>query len=154
MDFRGEHHGVIQVIDGCIRMGLGYLQPGAFTYKLQYLMGSAQSPQPALLPVRAADLTDAFQIKAGPERLPLKDFVLQETTRDALNFFIRLPSRGIYFLTIYAQVCLTFMSHFNTLERDQLCIQMFRRKLQINENLSEPRTLQMVLYFPKLVYYN
>lgn len=109
MDFRGEHHGVVQVLDGCIRMTLGFWRPGAFTYKLQHLVGSARSAQPALLPVRSSELTDSFEMTihgtAGEqERLLLKDFVLQETTEDALNFFIRLPTRGTFFLTIYAQV--------------------------------------------------
>uniref|UniRef100_A0A158QIP8 TGc domain-containing protein n=1 Tax=Rodentolepis nana TaxID=102285 RepID=A0A158QIP8_RODNA len=108
MDFRGEHHGVVQVLDGCIRMTLGFWRPGAFTYKLQHLVGSARSAQPALLPVRSSDLTNSFEmtipgIAGGQEQLPLKDFVLQETTDDALNFFIRLPARGAFFLTIYAQ---------------------------------------------------
>ncbi|KAL5964340.1 Hillarin [Taenia solium] len=102
MDFREEHHGMIQVVDGCIRMSLGFWRPGAFTYKLQHLLGSARASQPALVPVRAADLVDVLQT-SGRERLLLKDFVLQETAQDALNFFIRLPSRGAYFLTIYAQ---------------------------------------------------
>ncbi|VDM27309.1 unnamed protein product [Hydatigera taeniaeformis] len=102
MDFREEHHGVIQVVDGCIRMSLGFWRPGAFTYKLQHLLGSARVSQPALVPVRAAGLIDVFQTSER-ERLLLKDFVLQETTQDALNFFIRLPSRGAYFLTVYAQ---------------------------------------------------
>ncbi|VUZ48628.1 unnamed protein product [Hymenolepis diminuta] len=108
MDFRGEHHGVVQVLDGCIRMTLGFWRPGAFTYKLQHLVGSARSAQPALLPVRSSELTDSFEMTihdtAGEqERLLLKDFVLQETTEDALNFFVRLPTRGTFFLTIYAQ---------------------------------------------------
>lgn len=113
MDFRGEHHGVVQVLDGCIRMTLGFWRPGAFTYKLQYLVGSSRAPHPDLLPVRSSDLTDTFQMavsgtSGGEEQLPLKDFVLQETAEDALNFFIRLPSRGTFFLTIYAQVRLLF----------------------------------------------
>ncbi|CDS40089.1 Transglutaminase [Echinococcus multilocularis] len=102
MDFREEHHGVIQVVDGCIRVSLGFWRPGAFTYKLQHLIGSARASQPDLVPVRAADLTDVYYT-SGREKLLLKDFVLQETIQDALNFFIRLPSRGAYFLTIYAQ---------------------------------------------------
>ncbi|VDD81628.1 unnamed protein product [Mesocestoides corti] len=101
MDFRGEHHGVVQVVDGCIRMTLGFWKPGAFTYKVQHLLGSAKDPQPSLLPARSLDLTDALLV--GHESMPLKDFVLQETTQDTLNFFFRLPSRGVYFLTIYAQ---------------------------------------------------
>lgn len=94
---------MIQVVDGCIRMSLGFWRPGAFTYKLQHLLGSARASQPALVPVRAADLIDFLQT-SGRERLLLKDFVLQEATQNALNFFIRLPLRGTYFLTVYAQV--------------------------------------------------
>ncbi len=106
MDFRGEHHGVVQATDGCIRMTLGFWKPGAFTYKLQHLLGSANDPQPALLPARPVDLVDT--VLMGPEKLPLKDFVLQETAPDALNFFFRLPTRGVFYLTIYAQVSRSF----------------------------------------------
>lgn len=102
MDFRGEHHGVVQAVDGCIRMTLGFWKPGAFTYKLQHLLGSANDPQPALLAARSTDLVDSFLV--GHEKTPLKDFVLQETTPDALNFFFRLPTRGVFYLTIYALV--------------------------------------------------
>lgn len=102
MDFKEEHHGVVPASGGSIKMTLGFWRPGAFTYKLQHLLGSATEPQLALIPASPMDLVD---ILPGSD-LNFNSFVLQETMTDSLNFFFRLPLRGVYYLTIYAQVLL------------------------------------------------
>ncbi|CAL8095195.1 unnamed protein product [Calicophoron daubneyi] len=99
IDFLDQHHGVVYTRDGRLRMTLGFWRPGGFTYKLQYLITSAGRSQPESIVANPSDLRD---------RLPnisedLRSFLLQETTRDRLNFYFRLPASGVYYLTIYAQ---------------------------------------------------
>ncbi|BHF57666.1 hypothetical protein SprV_0100060900 [Sparganum proliferum] len=99
MDFRQEHFGVVYTTVGCLRMTFGFWKPGCFTYKLQHLLGSANDPKPESLPARPTDLTETLP----NSNVELKSFVLQESTVDSLNYYFRLPSRGVFYLTIYAQ---------------------------------------------------
>lgn len=100
IDFLQQHHGVVRTQDGCLRMTLGFWRPGGFTYKLQYLVTSYNNPDLDSLTAYPSELTD----QVPNLNVDLKCFVLQETTKDRLNFFFRLPASGIYYLTIYAQV--------------------------------------------------
>ncbi|KAA0187900.1 hypothetical protein FBUS_02330 [Fasciolopsis buskii] len=99
IDFLEQHHGVVHTRDGRLRMTLGFWRPGGFTYKLQYLITSAGHPNPESLMANPADLRDQIP----KTDIELKSFLLQETTRDRLNFYFRLPASGVYYLTIYAQ---------------------------------------------------
>lgn len=99
IDFLQQHHGVVRTQDGCLRMTLGFWRPGGFTYKLQYLVTSYNNPDLDPLTAYPSELTD----RVPNLNVDLKCFVLQETTKDRLNFFFRLPASGIYYLTIYAQ---------------------------------------------------
>uniref|UniRef100_A0A183B9N7 TGc domain-containing protein n=1 Tax=Echinostoma caproni TaxID=27848 RepID=A0A183B9N7_9TREM len=51
--------------------------------------------------------------------MELKSFLLQETTKDRLNFYFRLPASGVYYLTIYAQLVENI-----TIEFSHACIQI------------------------------
>ncbi|CAH8583625.1 unnamed protein product [Heterobilharzia americana] len=99
IDFLEQHHGVVRTQDGCLRMTLGFWRPGGFTYKLQYLANSYNHSDPDSLIAYPNELRD----QVPNLNIDLKCFVLQETTKDHLNFFFRLPASGIYYLTIYAQ---------------------------------------------------
>ncbi|KAF7261959.1 Kyphoscoliosis peptidase [Paragonimus skrjabini miyazakii] len=99
IDFLEQHHGVVYTQDGRLRMTLGFWRPGGFTYKLQYLTTSAGHRHPETLPASPSDLSD----KVPNLDVDLKGFLLQETTKDKLNYYFRLPAAGVYYLTIYAQ---------------------------------------------------
>ncbi|KAH8870597.1 Hillarin [Schistosoma japonicum] len=99
IDFLQQHHGVVRTQDGCLRMSLGFWRPGGFTYKLQYLVTSFNNTELDSLTAYPSELMD----QVPNLNVDLKCFVLQETTKDHLNFFFRLPASGIYYLTIYAQ---------------------------------------------------
>lgn len=103
MDFLDQHHGLVYTRDGHLRMTLGFWKPGGFTYKLQFLassLGQSSQSSPELLIASPGDLTDHV---AGLKS-DLKSFLLQETTRDRINFYFRLPVAGVFYLTVYAQV--------------------------------------------------
>ncbi|KAA3679360.1 uncharacterized protein DEA37_0007688 [Paragonimus westermani] len=99
IDFLEQHHGVVYTQDGRLRMTLGFWRPGGFTYKLQYLTTSAGHRHPETLPANPSDLSD----RVPNLEVDLKGFLLQETTKDKLNYYFRLPAAGVYYLTIYAQ---------------------------------------------------
>ncbi|TGZ56085.1 hypothetical protein CRM22_010215 [Opisthorchis felineus] len=99
IDFLEQHHGVVFTRDGLLRMVLGFWRPGGFTYKLQYLTNSSGHPHPEQLSTNPSELSDSIPSLD----VDLKNFVLQETTKDRLNFYFRLPASGVYYLTIYAQ---------------------------------------------------
>ncbi|VEL12404.1 unnamed protein product [Protopolystoma xenopodis] len=110
MDFLDQHHGVVHTLDGHLRMALGFWRPGCFTYKLQYLAPSYKHPRPEELRANPkASATDLIDKAPPGNPIDLKCYTLQETTRDRLNFFFRLPARGVYYLTIYAQVSNLFI---------------------------------------------
>ncbi|KAF8560968.1 Kyphoscoliosis peptidase [Paragonimus westermani] len=99
IDFLEQHHGVVYTQDGRLRMTLGFWRPGGFTYKLQYLTTSVGHRHPETLPASPSDLSD----RVPNLEVDLKGFLLQETTKDKLNYYFRLPAAGVYYLTIYAQ---------------------------------------------------
>ena len=81
MDFLENNHGVVKTKSGKLQMALAFWKPISFTFKLVF----------------ADNFEEEFK---GND---LKSYVLQETVGNKINFFLRLPKKSDYYLTIYAQ---------------------------------------------------
>lgn len=83
MDFMRQMHGTVQTKGGRLQMQLGYWRPNTlFTYKLQW----------------GETLEEVYR------GLDLKLFCIQEQQlhTGAINFFLRAPLAGTYYLTVYS----------------------------------------------------
>jgi hypothetical protein len=81
LDFLENNHGVVRTKDGKLQMTLAFWRPCTFTFKLAFV--------------------DTFNEEYRGQ--DLKNYVLQETTGNRINFFLRAPTKGEFYLTIYAQ---------------------------------------------------
>ena len=81
MQFLNQNRGIINMQNGRLNMSLGYTKPAAFTFKLVYGEYNEEEYR----------------------NTKLKRYVLQETLDNMVNFYIRSPREGPYYLTIYSQ---------------------------------------------------
>lgn len=87
-----------RLLVGRVALGLGFWLPNAlFTYKLQYLKASGTSTP-------SVSATGGGRLEESVAGLELRRYVMQEVQLPLghLNYFVRLPLAGTYFLTVYA----------------------------------------------------
>jgi hypothetical protein len=99
MDFLNQHRGVVSSRNGQVQMALAFHKPGCgFTYKLQYALPHQGSSNKTALELRE-------RVRRPQEGIDvdLRRFLLLETLDNEMHFYCRLPLKGVYYLTVYAQ---------------------------------------------------
>ena len=81
MQFLQQNRGIVFTKRGVVTLTLGFSQPTAFTFKLGFGESNAENLQ----------------------GVPLKRYVIQETTENRVTFYFRSPKEGSYYMTMFAQ---------------------------------------------------
>jgi hypothetical protein len=81
MQFLQQNRGIVFTKRGIVTITLGFTQPTAFTFKLVFADTGSDNLQ----------------------GVPLKRYVIQETTENRVTFYFRSPREGNYYITVFAQ---------------------------------------------------